>query len=165
MNPNIVKQLVKNANKNLKKNFDDRYNAFDDPELDKNAIPNIENLLDNVIKLVEFVNTDEMIQLQEKDPFRFENTVEAKFDKFADKHYRIFKLLIEKDNREEKLFRLIEMFTRLKKIKENKIDIEQENKKYIEELNEEFIYSKHGGKENFEKFMKQRSLEKNKKKK
>ena len=85
MNPNIVKQLVKNANKNLKKNFDDRYNAFDDPELDKNAIPNIDNLLDNVIKLVEFVNTDEMIQLQEKDPFRFENTVEAKFDKFADK--------------------------------------------------------------------------------
>lgn len=125
----------------------------EEPKLDKNAIPDLENLLNQVIEFVQYINTDEMQKLEVTNNIAFEQHLDSKFEDFSTNYYNIFKLLLDRDKREENLCRLIDMFKELKRVKMGAIDIDYADKQYKEELNKEFIYPKYGGKQQFERAM------------
>lgn len=136
----------------------------EEPKLDVNAIPNIDKLLETVLEFLQYINTDEMQQLERDDEYAFEYHMNSKFEDFSLQHYSIFRLLMDKKNREDNICKLIDMFNILKRVKKGELELEKANKDFQEDLNNEFIYPKFGGKENFEKTLKNKK-NKNKSKK
>jgi len=116
-------------------------------------IPNVDKLLNVVLEIIMLINTEEMQQMEIIDPVKMERLLEQKYQDFADRYYGLFKLLLERANREENILKIITIFERLKKIEEGKVSYDYEYKKFTEGLNDEFIYSKYGGKQKFEAFM------------
>ena len=62
-------------------------------------------------------------------------------------------MLLENDQRENNILRLLAMFKKIVDIHNGKIDYEVANSQFLEEMNNKYIYSKFGGKDNFEKTM------------
>lgn len=137
--------------------------AKDEPKLDANAIPDIEKLLATVIEFLRYINTDEMHKLESTDQLAFERHLDSKFENLSLRYYTIFKLLLDKEHREDNVCKLIEIFSVLKGVKSGSIDIQKANEDFQEELNNEYIYPKFGGKEQFEKKMRKGIKKKNKK--
>ena len=52
------------------------------------------------------------------------------------------------------------MFSRIQKIKVGELDIKTVNDEFVEEINEEYVYKKFGGKDKFEETLKRRAEEK-----
>lgn len=57
-------------------------------------LPNTDEILDNVIKILECMNTDEMQLLKQANGPLFEQTIEEKFQAFADRYYSIFRMVL-----------------------------------------------------------------------
>lgn len=57
-------------------------------------LPNANLLSDDIIALLEFMNTDEMVLLKQTDKQAFEQTIEDKFPTFALKYYSILQKII-----------------------------------------------------------------------
>lgn len=131
--------------------------------LDPSAIPDLEELLKNIIEMVKYTSTDEMINMEKENPIVYEQHLDEKFEYISSRYYGIFKLLLVREEREENLGKLIDMFTKLKDVKNGRISIQDADKQYQESLNQEYIYPQFGGKENFEKRMAE-IAKKNKKK-
>ena len=123
--------------------------------LSANAIPNLEKLLDSILELLRYINTDEMQKMETDDQQAFEQHVDAKFNDLSIRYYSIFRLLMDKEHREENVHQIIDMISKLKEIKEGKVDIEKATKDYTETKNQAYIYPKWGGKEQFEKAMRE----------
>ena len=123
----------------------------EEAKLDVNAIPDLEKLLNSVIEVLKYIDTDEMQELEARDQFAFERHLDEKFGDFSLKYYPIFMLLTDKKNREENVCKLIDMFSRLKKVKDGQVDITEADKSFNEDLNSEYIYPKFGGKEEYER--------------
>jgi hypothetical protein len=132
-------------------------------KMDPNAIPDLNKLLHGISDLLNDVESDSMRELQKIDKNQYETIL-------THKHYdtiqsnKIINLLIEpttKIERENNLHKLLDMFERLQNIKDGKLNMQDGYKDWCEKMNEEYVYSKHGGKENFEKVMKE-TQEKNK---
>lgn len=134
-----------------------------DKLVDESGLPDLEKLLDRVLELLQYINTPEMQALEISDPPAFECHLDVKFEDISMRYYSVFRLIIDKENREENIFKLIEIFSILKKVKSGDINIDKADENYREDLNEQFIYSKYGGKANFEQEM-QKSTGKKKKK-
>jgi len=118
------------------------------------AIPNIDEMLTHIDKLIDFIETPKMKKLEFSNNKEFERQVYAKFNTILP--MSIINLLVEGD-RYEHLERLLEMCNTLKKVKNGELDIHEEHGKFSEKLNTEYLYPKFGGKENFEKEMKKQS--------
>lgn len=124
-----------------------------EPELSVNAIPDLEKLLSIVLEMLLYINTDEMQKLETTDEIAFEHHLDAKFEYLSSKYYIIFKMLLDKKHRTENIEKLIDTFSILRDVKSGSINIHDADKNYKEALNEQYIYPKYGGKENFEKEM------------
>jgi len=136
----------------------------DEPKMDVNAIPDLEKLLDAILEFVRYINTEEMQELEIKDQLAFERHLDSKFENLSLRHYSIFRLLLDKENREENLCKLIDVFKELKKVKMGVLDIHEATKQFHEEKNSEYIYPKFGGKEQFEQAMLKAAKKKDKNK-
>jgi len=119
------------------------------------AIPDIDQLLDHVISMLEYIKTDEMQLLENTDPDAFEQHLDTKFSDFTYRYYAVFKLLLDKENRKDNVARLIQLFEKLNKIKNNETSMDDAYEEYTEGLNSRYIYSKFGGKAKFEQKMKE----------
>lgn len=126
------------------------------------AIPDIDVIVGNILKFAEYICSDDMQKLEENNKKAFEKKIEDTFKIYESRYLSMYKLLMDKENREENLFKLIQLLKNLKDVKEGVRDLETVTNEFGESLREEFIYSKFGGKEKFEKTMEQRA--KNKKK-
>lgn len=115
------------------------------------AIPDVEQLLDHVISMLEYMDTDDMKNLEETDPDAFEKHLDAKFCNFTYRYYAVFKLLLDKQNRKENVARMINLFQKLNQIKNNETTMDDAYEEYTEGLNNKYIYPKFGGKANFVK--------------
>lgn len=62
------------------------------------VLPNTDEILDNVIKILECMNTDEMQLLKTANAPLFEQTMEEKFQAFADRYYSIFRMVLSGDD-------------------------------------------------------------------
>jgi hypothetical protein len=135
-----------------------------EPKLDATAIPDIDKLLSIVLEFLHYIGTKEMQELENRDQLTFERHLDVKFEDLSLRHYPIFKLLIDKEHREENVCKLIDMFSILAKVKSGALDINQADKNFNEDLNNEYIYPKFGGKQQFEQAMlKGKNKKKNKK--
>lgn len=129
------------------------------------AIPDIEKLIDSVITFLQYINTEEMQKMEIADPHAFEKHLDNKFSEFTLRYYTVFKLLLDKPNRENNVARMLEIFQNLNRVKNSEKTMDRAYDEFIDEVNDEFIYSKYGGKDNFEKEMiKQNKLKQNKNK-
>jgi hypothetical protein len=126
-------------------------------DCDVNEIANIDQVTDQIIEILEYMSTDEMVELSKKDKNRFEYTLESKYDKFMVMYPHIFKLITRDDpesNKDDDLQKLFGVLTLLAEIKAGKKDFESTMEDFYEEQRQKYIYSKYaGGKVGFEKAM------------
>jgi hypothetical protein len=114
-------------------------------------IPDVDKLIGYVISFLEYINTEEMQKLENDDPIAFEKHLDNKFSDFTLRYYTTFKLLLDKENRESNIARLLELFEKFKKVQTAEKTMDNAWDEYTEDLNTRYIYSKFGGKKNFEK--------------
>jgi hypothetical protein len=117
-------------------------------------LPDIEKLMDTVIMFLEYIATEPMRRLEESDPASFEKHLESKFSDFSNSNYGVFKLLLEKKHRAQNVNKLITLFSQLQSAKSGETTLDAVYADYTEGLNNEYIYPKFGGKEQFEQTMK-----------
>ena len=121
--------------------------------LSKDAIPDTEKMMRNIDKLLDFIESPHMKELEETDKDKFENLAFMKFNNILP--MKIISLLVE-DERYKNLETLLDMLETLSHVKKGKKDLLEETKKFSEKRNEEYMYPKFGGKENFEKTMREK---------
>lgn len=140
-----------------KPTFDKKLYSFDDIKNDPDAdvmdmkpaaIPDIEKITSEVIDMLDFMETPDMIEMEKSDNTKFYHIITSKFENLP---FSIIKLLIERENRGENLEKLLEMFSVLQNVKHGNKDIESAYNDYKENLNEQYIYPKFGGKDEFER--------------
>jgi hypothetical protein len=66
----------------------------DDDDTINKTLPNATNILDRVIEILECMNTNEMKALKSTNLAVFENTMEEKFQSFADQYFGVFRMLL-----------------------------------------------------------------------
>jgi hypothetical protein len=71
-------------------------------------LPNATDVLDQVIKILECMNTEEMTVLRKANIALFEQLMEEKFQEFSLRYYGIFKMILSGDDIEP-LFKMLEM--------------------------------------------------------
>lgn len=143
----------KNFRLNTKSINEETMDAFK-VSMTPSAIPNIDEMLVHIDKLIDFIETPKMKNLEHSNNKEFERQAYAKFNSVLP--MSIINLLVE-SNRYEHLERLLEMCNTLKKVKNGELDIHEEHTKFSEKLNTEYLYPKFGGKENFENEMKKQN--------
>ena len=136
---------------------------FVEPKLDVAAIPDLDVLLGDILEMLEYMDKPEMIDLEKTNEATYEQHLDTKFDKISSRYYKIFKLLLDRNNRELNLKKLIDMLMVLKEIKSGKVDIKKADDDFHENMNEKFVYPKFGGKDKY--LQKVEELKKEKKKK
>jgi hypothetical protein len=139
MDYKVVKDVPKNAT------------ITRDAPLDAKAIPDIEQLLDKILDFLNYINKESMQKLEATDKIEFDKHLNDRFNDFSEKHYSIFKMLLDNENRATNVAKLFDMLSKLKQVKMGRLDIHQADKDFQEELNNKFLYPKFGGKEQFEK--------------
>ena len=90
---------TKNINFNQQIVGEDDINRANSTVLDFNEddsrvnLPDAEKLLDEVIQILEYMSSEDMLKLKEKNQLVFEEELEQKFPDFADKYYSVFKMI------------------------------------------------------------------------
>lgn len=167
--PNLLKDVVEEKSyvteEDAKK---DPNGIYYDPNSTREQIVDLEKLTIELVKFLEYINTPKMEELEDTDYDSFVKHLESQFEEFSLHFFSIFKLLTEKggrSKRDENVGKLITLIETLKQVQSGYKDMNSTYESFKEELNEEFIYSKYGGKKKFEEHMaKQNTKKKNKKK-
>lgn len=128
------------------------------PDVDQ--IPDIKYIVDTVAQILEYMSDDEMIKLKDENVTLYEQKIHEKFTDFSDKYFSLFSFLL--DGKLESLFNLITMLNALAMVKTGKISMETATVGVREDLSNQYIYPKFGGKKEFERTIIERH---NKKKK
>jgi len=95
------------------------------PGMDKNSIiydpssvpstgnlPNVEKILDEIIKILECMNTDEMKLLKESNKPLFDQVMEEKFPEFSGKYFGIFQMVLTGEDLSP-LFKMLNIITNI----------------------------------------------------
>ena len=141
---------------NLKPELVSMDEAKNDPnaivmQMDKDAIPNLEVLTNEIFDFLVFIDEPQIIELRNSQNGNFLKLVEEKFKNIP---LSITKMLTdETEDRVKNITKLLEMFQTLNKVKKGESNIDSEFENFKEGLSEEYIYPKFGGKEEFERKM------------
>lgn len=131
-----------------------------DLDFDLSEAPETNKFVNDLTNILNKINSDNhLCKLRKTNYNNFINEVFniEEFKPFIDKYFNLFRLLISPEPPD---FDVINMFIVYKAKVETKRLTQEEADKYIAEyMNERFIYSKFGGKKNFEKTI----IERNKK--
>ena len=119
-----------------------------DKPLNINDVPDLVKLTENILKIVKFLTKPET----QKDMKTDRAQVKMKLNnKYADcVPYSIISILCE-DNMEANVTRLLEMIEKINNAKQGQTSLDSVAKSITNNLSNEFVYSKYGSKENFEK--------------
>lgn len=132
-------------------------------ELDKS--PETQKIVENIINIMNYISTDEMMVLKNNNFPEFQNHMYEKeeFKDFITKYFSLFTMLIDKQLPPFK--NLITMITVRSLFEAGKIT-DTEAMIYIREhMADQYIYPKFGGKDKFEKCIKKRAASNGKNKK
>ncbi|AYV78768.1 MAG: hypothetical protein Edafosvirus31_8 [Edafosvirus sp.] len=97
------------------------------------------------------MSQDDLLELKKKDRDAYEQKVDSQFPYFVTKHFKIMNILY--DDNMDNIDYLITMLSQLHNVKNNKDDFDNVSAGMIENITDELVYKKHGGKEAFEKAM------------
>lgn len=113
------------------------------------AIPDLAKLTNSLYEIIEYLERDEIIKLTKEADHIVLNTLN---NKYADNvPYSMLKILLDIENREENVERILDMINMLRKAKTGNYNLEVAEKDFTDKVNERFLYNKYGGRENFEK--------------
>lgn len=129
----------------------------------KEGIPDLVELTKQIVKFIEYIGTEEIEKLEKEDNDKFCAQVEATFPDFTLKYMSIYKMLLDKENREENLVKLLNLFKILRDVKAGSRNIDREFDTFKENLAQDYVYPKFGGKTEFEKKIKARADKKQRK--
>ena len=134
-----------------------------DPEPEgENKIPSndeITVITENVVKILEISISQEMIELRKKNKVAFEKRIESLFPDFVLKYYRLYQILMDETNTDiNHFFDLLKMF---RAINNKEVDEKTAYKDYGKKLNEQYVFSRFGGEDQFNKKMEELKKEKN----
>lgn len=93
MDINIKNQSIVTED-DIKKQQGMVYDFGDEEKLTAEGLPNAENLLDQVIKILEAMDTPEMKVLRDTNQDSFEQVMESRFENFAFQYYSVFKMIL-----------------------------------------------------------------------
>ena len=131
-------------------------------EMSVNAIPDLEKLSKNLLEILIYLedpNNKDDIRRNETDVKMMLN------NKYADTvPYGFISLLISEKTRAENVDIIVRMLENMKKAKEGTVSLETVEKNFADEINQKYIYSKYGSKENFERELTKMQKNKSKKK-
>lgn len=131
-----------------------------DLDFDLSEAPETNKFVNDLTDILNKINSDNhLCKLRNNDYNKFINEVFSieEFKPFIDKYFNLFRLLISPIPPD---FDVISMFIIYKaKVETGRLTQEEADKYIAEYMNERFIYSKFGGKKNFEKTI----IERNKK--
>lgn len=132
--------------------------SLDHKEMSIDAIPDLDKLTGYILEILQYLE-DPQNQTYIKNN---EGPVRMLLNnKYADTvPYGIITLLLDKQNRYENVDRLMRMFEQMNRAKNGHIDLQEVEKNFTEEINDRYIYSKFGSKEEFEKQL-QKEMQKN----
>lgn len=116
------------------------------PSID--AIPDLDELTKNVFEIVEYLERDDIIELCKNSEHIVLNTLNNKYVETVP--YSMIKLLMDVDNRVENVERVLDMISMLIEAKKGNYDLEKAEKDFTDKINERYLYSKYGSRENFE---------------
>ena len=120
----------------------------------ESKIPDITNLTGQIIEFVEYIEQPEMKNFSKENNMMYKQHLENKFENFSLEYYSIYKMLVDnEDKRAENLDKLFNMLSKLKNVEMGKSNVDKEFVKVREELANEYLYPKFGGKQQFEKAM------------
>jgi hypothetical protein len=128
---------------------------MEDPKetMSVDAIPDIEKLTDDIVELIDYLETDEAKDLYKN---RYGNLQYIIDQRWPDIPYSIVKMILSEEPPEVKskqMVRLTEILETLAGVKRGESDIKEEFETFREGISEEYIYPNFGGKEEFEKIM------------
>lgn len=90
----IKEQKVVNTPGNEKNKIVLNLGGDDEKDPDPSELPNASSVLDDVIKILECMNTDEMKNLKKTNEAVFEQVMEDRFPDFSFKYYSVFKMIL-----------------------------------------------------------------------
>lgn len=122
---------------------------FDESEASVDHIPDLDILTAHVLEIVEYIESDDNKDIMKNNPSAVTMMLN---NKYADTvPYGMITLLMEEEDRNENLDRIIRILDSLRLAKEGKKDLDILQKEFTEEVYERYEYSKYGSKEAFEK--------------
>lgn len=120
-------------------------------EASVDAIPDLEALSNNLVDILEYLEKPEVIEMRKNNDSAIRMHL---INKYADSvPLKFIDLFMERDpdHKAESIERALRWIEILSKVKSGNADLETEIKKMAHEVNQRYVYSKYGGKENFEK--------------
>ena len=87
---------------------------FGDDDGSAENLPDASVMLDHIIVVLEYMNTDDMKSLRGKDKTAFEEMMEQKFPLFAEEYYSVFKMVISGQDLTP-LFKMLEIIGEINK--------------------------------------------------
>jgi hypothetical protein len=84
-----------------------------DEEIQPENLPDTNEILDNVIKILEFMNTEEICKLKRDNHDAFVSVMENKFESFAERYYSVFRMVIS-GNDLSPLFEMLKVISQMK---------------------------------------------------
>ncbi|ATZ80941.1 hypothetical protein BMW23_0896 [Bodo saltans virus] len=147
MKPQITSDVPKSVQKEMKRLASQQMNV----KPDVNAIPDLEELLSQIKKLLNDIESPQYIRLKESNKQEFERIIIHKYLETIP--LKIINLMLE-ENRYSHLDTLLDMFDKLNNVKKGNINIDDAGKQIGEKMNEQYLYPKiDGGKEGFNKLL------------
>lgn len=130
INKNIVTsdQIDRNNKNNIIMDDDDNY---DNPV----NLPDVGKILSEVMKILEYMTTDEMIDMKSQDLAAYEEQMESKFPEFADKYYAVFKKVISGED----ITPLFKMLVGIDKVNRGEKTIEEVETNLGKELANKYV--------------------------
>lgn len=117
-----------------------------------------------IVEILEYMNTPEMQKLEEEEYNAFEKHMEAKFENFAMNYFKLFQMILTKENRANNVMEIFNLINELKEVKAGNKSYETLMEEFKERKAQEYIYSKYkGGKEEFEEKVRMEAMKKQKK--
>lgn len=92
-----------------------------DEEIIPENLPDADEIMDNVILILECMNTEEMKNLRSENNDVFVTTMENKFESFAERYYSVFRMILSGKD----ISPLFEMLRVIKKMKSGSMSVER----------------------------------------
>lgn len=136
----LTKEQIEDRIKNGDSELNDIYSN------DNLSVPNMDNLTEDLIKVISYLCTDEMVELGSTDKKQFNEHVRAHFPEVSQKYYGLLETLL--DYSSDDITPLLTMLSMFKSTTNDELTTDFEN--YKEEMAKRFIYPQYGGKEGYE---------------
>lgn len=143
----------------IKVDMVDMQEAMNDPnaeiiensEASIDAIPDLDELTANIIEILDYLEKPEVKKICKTNDSLIRMTL---INKYADKMpLKFIDLFMDKneEHKQESIERTLKWIEVMAKVKAGEADLEKESQKLVDEVNQRYVYSKYGSKENFEK--------------